>query len=117
MTPADLNKRLGAVIREKRVMLGLSQEALSKRLGLTFQQVQKYEKGTNQVSFVRLVEIAHALGTSVNDLVSAALGEEVASRESVSDRQTLELIKRLDTLTPNQRRGVQLLVRSLAEAA
>jgi transcriptional regulator with XRE-family HTH domain len=117
MTPADLNKRLGAVIREKRVMLGLSQEALGKRIGVTFQQVQKYEKGVNQVVFARLVELAEALDTSVTDLATVAVGEQPVSREGISDRQTLELMKRFERLTPNQRRGVQLLVHNLVEAA
>lgn len=116
MTAADLNARLGSTIRQKRVLLGLSQDALGKRIGVTFQQIQKYEKGKNQVTFTRLVDLAEALGISVNDLVSAALGEVAASREGVSDRETLELMKRLSGLTPNQRRGVKLLVHNLAEA-
>lgn len=116
MTPAELNQRLGAVIRQKRVLLGLSQEALAKRVGVTFQQVQKYEKGSNQVGFSMLVELARALQTSAPSMVAAALGEQPASREGVSDRQALEIMKRLEKLTPNQRRGVQLLVHNLAEA-
>lgn len=115
MTPADLNQKLGAVIREKRVLLGLSQEVLGQRIGVSFQQIQKYEKGKNQVTFPRLVEIAAGLDTSVTEMVAAALSE--AAPTVGSDRQTLELQKRLAMLSPNQREGVQLLVRKLAEAA
>lgn len=114
MTPAELNQKLGAVIRAKRFVLGLSQEALGQRIGVSFQQIQKYEKGKNQVTFPRLVELAAALDTSVTDLVDFALGEAAAAVGS--DRQTLELQKRLALLSPNQREGVQLLVRKLAEA-
>lgn len=113
---ADLDARLGATIRQKRILLGLSQEALGKLLGVTFQQIQKYEKGKNQVSFARLVELAAALSTSVTELVTAALGEEPASHDGISEREALELMKRIAGLKPNQRRGVQLLVHNLAEA-
>jgi transcriptional regulator with XRE-family HTH domain len=109
----DLNARLGAVIRQRRTMLGLSQRDIGKRLGVSFQQTHKYESGKNQLTFVRLVEVARILGIRVGDLAEAALTNEAPAAE-VSDRETLEFMKRLATLTPNQRRGVQLLVNSLA---
>ena len=102
MTAPDLNARLGAVIRQKRVLLGLSQEAIGKRIGVTFQQVQKYEKGRNQLGFSTLVAIAEALETSVGELAQAALGEQAPACEGVSDRETLELMKRIGKLTPAQ---------------
>lgn len=117
MTPANLSARLGAVIRQRRVLLGLSQPALAERVGVTFQQLQKYEKGTNQPTFCRLVGLANALGTTVGDLAASALGEEAVRPDSLSERETLELVKRLAALTPNQRRGVQLLVHKLAGGA
>ena len=110
----DLNSRLGEVIRRRRTMLGLSQEALGKRLGISCQQVQKYEVGKNQLSFPRLVEMANVLAISVGDLAEAAIASEAPPHDGLSDRQMLELMKRIATLTPNQRRGVQLLVNSLA---
>lgn len=116
MTPAELNQKLGAVIREKRVLLGLSQEVLGQRIGVTFQQIQKYEKGKNQVTFPRLVELAGALGTTAAELVAAALGEESAIGDGLSDRETLELVKRIAGLKPNQRLGLRLLVQNWAEA-
>ena len=114
MSP-EPNVKLGSAIRAKRIVLGLSQDALGKRIGVAGQQMQKYEKGTNSVTFPRLVEIAGALGTTADQLVVAALGKGSASREGYSDRETLELLKRLADMTPNQRRGVQLLVQKLAE--
>lgn len=115
MTPAEINKRLGAAIRAKCIVLGLSQEALGKRIDVAAQQIQKYEEGTNQVTFSRLVELAGALHTSADELVVAALGDSPASREGYSERETLKLFKRLAGLSENQRRGAQLLVRNLAE--
>src|SRR3954468_5429255 len=61
--PVDLH--VGARIRMRRKLLGVSQERLADQLGLTFQQVQKYERGANRVSASKLYEIARALQTSV----------------------------------------------------
>ena len=60
-----LDKRIGQRIRARRLELGVSQESLAEALGLTFQQVQKYEKGTNRVAASRLHDIAVALSISV----------------------------------------------------
>jgi transcriptional regulator with XRE-family HTH domain len=62
--PAD--KKLGEKIRTRRVVAGMSQDDLGKALGVTFQQIQKYEKGVNRVSAVRLEQIAGALDESIS---------------------------------------------------
>ena len=59
----NVDQRLGQRIRSRRLELGISQQELAERLGLTFQQVQKYEKGANRVAVSRLVDIAAALET------------------------------------------------------
>ena len=66
--PDPIDKHVGSRIRMRRIMLGMSQEALSDALGLTFQQVQKYEKGANRIGASRLWQIAEALGTPVESL-------------------------------------------------
>jgi transcriptional regulator with XRE-family HTH domain len=60
-TPDPIDKYVGSRIRMRRIMLGMSQEKLGDALGLTFQQVQKYEKGTNRVGASRLQQIADVL--------------------------------------------------------
>ncbi len=67
--PNKLDVALGLRIRQRRKAMGLSQSALADLVGLTFQQIQKYERGSNRVSFSRLVEIAHALACRIQDLV------------------------------------------------
>lgn len=67
--PHPLDVALGVRIRWRRQELGLSQSDLANRIGITFQQVQKYEHGANRVSFSRLVEIAQAMDCRVTDLV------------------------------------------------
>jgi transcriptional regulator with XRE-family HTH domain len=60
-SPGPVDVQVGQLIRAQRVALGMPQTALAKKLGLTFQQLQKYEKGTNRVSASRLLQIAEAL--------------------------------------------------------
>jgi transcriptional regulator with XRE-family HTH domain len=60
---------MGLRIRDRRKALDVPQKGLAEAIGLTFQQVQKYERGANRVSFSRLVDIAHALDCRVVDLI------------------------------------------------
>ena len=59
--PNPIDKHVGSRVRMRRMMLSMSQEKLGESLGLTFQQVQKYEKGLNRVSAARLFAICEAL--------------------------------------------------------
>lgn len=67
--PSPIDVHVGARIRLRRTLLGMSQERLGEALGLTFQQVQKYERGRNRVSASMLVRSADALSTTVAFLV------------------------------------------------
>src|SRR6201996_4275707 len=64
--PNPTDKHVGARVRMRRMMLSMSQENLGNSLGLTFQQVQKYEKGTNRIGASRLQQIAHILQVPVS---------------------------------------------------
>lgn len=96
-------------MRLRRTLLGISQEQLAAALGLTFQQVQKYERGTNRVSASRLFQLSHVLDVPISwffdemDSDTAAAGsrgsrglaEEAESYEAdpMSRRETLELVR------------------------
>lgn len=64
-----LDAALGERIRRRRRELGMSQSALGAKLGITFQQVQKYENGTNRVSATMLVKLSQALGMAVTEIL------------------------------------------------
>jgi transcriptional regulator with XRE-family HTH domain len=87
MEPKDLSRvtalelAIGARMRTRRRQLGLSQSDLADKLGVSFQQVQKYERGANRVAASTLVAASHALGTSVSWLV----GEESSGRDDDED--------------------------------
>jgi transcriptional regulator with XRE-family HTH domain len=73
MTPKpranDFDRKLGAKVRHYRERRGITQEGLAATIGVTFQQVQKYEKGTNRISVHRFLLIADGLGCSVATLL------------------------------------------------
>jgi transcriptional regulator with XRE-family HTH domain len=65
-SPNPIDRHLGSRVRARRLMLGMSQEKLAEALGLTFQQVQKYEKGINRVGASRLLQIAGILDVGID---------------------------------------------------
>jgi transcriptional regulator with XRE-family HTH domain len=124
--PVDLH--VGARIRMRRKLLGVSQERLADELGLTFQQVQKYERGANRVSASKLYEIARALQTSVAYFFEglADTGDHGLDGEGPENREFMhELVMtpeglELASLFPKLKRGrvrrrVLDLVKALAE--
>lgn len=63
--PHPIDRHVGARVRQRRMFIGMSQEQLGERLGLTFQQIQKYEKGTNRISASRLWEMSKILDVPI----------------------------------------------------
>ena len=119
--PTDLH--VGQRLRLRRTLLGLSQEKLALSVGLTFQQVQKYERGTNRVSASRLYELAQALEVDVGfffaDMPVAGLAEEPApyAAPSPSSRETLELVRLFSSVQDAEvRKKILAVVRSIAQS-
>jgi transcriptional regulator with XRE-family HTH domain len=115
--PDPIDVEVGARIRVRRKYLSLSQSALADALGLTFQQVQKYERGANRVSASMLVKIAARLETTVGALV----GENDTDRHSHEVYQKLAAVGALELLDsysrlpdPEARRALVSLVKVLA---
>ncbi len=83
--PHPVDTHVGAKVKSRRLMLGLSQEELAKSIGLTFQQVQKYERGTNRISVSRLMDIARALKAPLDYFTDgiASLGEGMRSKTAM----------------------------------
>ncbi|MFC3070649.1 helix-turn-helix domain-containing protein [Phenylobacterium soli] len=123
--PHPVDRHVGLHIRMRRKALGISQERLAEALGLTFQQVQKYERGANRVSASKLWEIARALKTNVayfyegledeaNDAARGFMGanaqEFLLTPEGMELAATFPKVRR-----PGLRRKVLDLVRAMAE--
>ena len=116
--PDPLDSVVGAKIRIFRINRGLSQTALAEAIGVTFQQVQKYESGTNRVGAGRLSRIAVVLGVSISQLFESP-DDDVADATSpfrlLAEPGALRLLKAFSrTSDPRVRRGITLLLESLA---
>lgn len=85
MSPTDYDRALGHVLREIRTAKGFSQMHLGNLVGVTFQQIQKYERGTNRVSFGRFLEIAEVLEVSPERIIYR-VQKEVREPEATADR-------------------------------
>lgn len=75
--PNPIDVHVGSRVRLRRMLVGMSQEKLGEQLSLTFQQVQKYEKGTNRIGASRLYQIANILGVEVSFFFEDMPGEVV----------------------------------------
>lgn len=103
--PRPTDRHVGGRIRMRRQMLGMSQGALGDAIGLTFQQVQKYEKGTNRVGASRLQQIAVTLGCEPAWFFDGAPGSE-NKRSVVAQRADADLSAFMaDRCAPNLVRG------------
>jgi transcriptional regulator with XRE-family HTH domain len=130
--PVDIH--VGSRVRLRRTLLGLSQDKLGQALGLTFQQVQKYERGANRIGASRLFELSRILDVPVSfffddmpDDVAAAIGAPVGGfhdqpqatyeAESLSRRETLELVRAYYRIaSPKVRKRLFELTKSLGKA-
>ena len=116
-----LDVALGQRIRQRRKVMGVSQSALGEAVGLTFQQIQKYERGFNRVSFSRLVDIAHALNCRVIDLIGDLDDDHSASplfrQDTAHFRESgaPELLTAYAGTTPALRRVILKLVTEIAK--
>ncbi|MDE1991648.1 MAG: helix-turn-helix transcriptional regulator [Rhizobiaceae bacterium] len=107
--PADIT--VGMAIRQKRLLAKMSQGELGDHIGVSFQQIQKYERGTNRVSVSALVDIALALETDVRrffDEVSQGNGVEMDDRAFLMTRDTVALARAFSQI-PNTRLRQKIL--------
>ncbi len=139
--PDDVDRFVGQKLRTRRTLLGISQEKLAAAVGVTFQQVQKYERGTNRISASRLFGFSKKLDVSVayfydgidnQHLNKSAIGmadnaQEGFSVESLKNKKTLpeDLFTRKETIDlirtyysvedPSLRKDMLKLVKSMAK--
>jgi transcriptional regulator with XRE-family HTH domain len=133
--PNPVDVHVGSRLRLRRTLLGMSQEKLATAIGLTFQQVQKYERGANRIGASRLFELARVLDVPIsfffedapneNAVASAhgmapSVGEDGQSAfdgDPLSRRETLELVRAYYRITdPKVRRRIFDLTKAMAQS-
>ena len=100
--PNPVDKYVGSRVRMRRIMLGMSQEKLGEALGLTFQQVQKYEKGTNRIGASRIQQISGILQVPVSFLFEGGPGGNLSadgSSEATSPAYVSDFLATSEGLT------------------
>jgi transcriptional regulator with XRE-family HTH domain len=113
--PQDIDRHVGARMRERRIMLGLTQQQMAELIGVTYQQAHKYEKGINRVAAGRLYSIAQTLGVEVSYFY-----EELQSADrfvpSPQQRMLLELARNYVKIPVREHReAIVALARALAK--
>jgi transcriptional regulator with XRE-family HTH domain len=117
--PVDAH--VGKRIRHRRWMVGMTQQQLADKVGIKFQQIQKYETGMNRVSASRLWDVADALGVQINfffeGLDEASVAQRAADSDILGDKEAMELVRSYYAIPEAQRRRLFDLARVLSDAA
>lgn len=125
------DKIFGSRLRQRRIFLGFSQQQLGDAVNMTFQQIQKYEHGTNKISAARLVDFSRVLGVPVNYFFAGVsdIGEKTPKSLMVSDvsqatldddpmvsKESAQLLKYYYEISDDEmRKTIQKMVRQMAE--
>lgn len=122
---AAVDAHIGTRMRQRRMLLGMSQDKLGEALGLTFQQVQKYERGTNRLCASRLWQVGQVLGVApdwffegldINGLSSDADSDSAVGPAFEGRRETLELVRALDRIqSPTALDAMEQLILAAAD--
>jgi transcriptional regulator with XRE-family HTH domain len=113
-TAVAIDDHVGGRIRERRIMLGLTQQQLAEMIGVTYQQAHKYERGINRVSAGRLFEIARALSAPITYFYEG-IGEEDRRQITVHQRMQLEIARNFTEIrNEKHQEAVSQLARALA---
>lgn len=121
--PVDVH--VGKRVRQRRWMVGMTQQQLAEQVGIKFQQIQKYETGMNRISASRLWDISEALNVPVSyffdgldeDDKKKSDKDEVTQGDLLADKEALELVRSYYTIPENQRKRLFELARVLSDAA
>lgn len=109
-----VDTHVGLKVHELRIAMGLSRQQLAEKIGITHQQLQKYEKGTNRITIGRLAAISKALGRQISYFTDDI--ENEVSLPTSHQRMAIEVSRNfLKIKNPNHQNTVNLLVRSLGE--
>ena len=119
-----VDEHVGKRLRQRRWLVGMTQQQLAEHVGIKFQQIQKYETGANRVSASRLWDIASTLDVSIDfffDGLQAEKGVKIQSdampSDLMGDKEALDLVRSYYAIPENQRRRLFDLARVLSDVA
>lgn len=116
----NVDVHVGKRIRHRRWMIGMTQQQLAEKVGIKFQQIQKYETGMNRVSASRLWDIAQAVDVPVSFFFEGLDESQLQSAvegDILADKEALQLVRAYYAMPEAQRRQIFELARVLSDAA
>ncbi len=111
-TPRPVDVHVGQRLRQRRTLLGMSQEKLGEAVGLTFQQIQKYERGANRIGASRLFQLGQVLDVSVSYFFEEMPGEVQKTRGDYAAPDSSDAVETVQAGDPMARRETLELVRA-----
>ena len=115
--PDPIDAYVGNRVQIHRQLLGLSRTEMGQLLGVTFQQVQKYEKGTNRISASRLWRLAQIFDVPITWFFEGyGKRDQEQEQDPVTRRQALHLVRYLATCTPEVQRRIRAVIKALVDA-
>lgn len=116
----SVDVHVGKRIRHRRWMIGMTQQQLAEKVGIKFQQIQKYETGMNRVSASRLWDIAQAVDVPVSfffEGLDEGQNRDAVEGDILADKEALQLVRAYYAMPEAQRRQIFELARVLSDAA
>ncbi len=116
MQEKTVNISIGKNVRTRRSLMGFSQAALAKALGVTFQQVQKYEKGLNAISPAKLVQLSKIFECSIEELFDGLTSSDHEAALPIPSRKAIHLVHNFERIRSEAvRKQICDLVRAVAD--
>jgi transcriptional regulator with XRE-family HTH domain len=109
----QIDIHVGACIKQRRKMLGLSQESVAYLIGISFQQIQKYENGGNRVSASRLYQIANVLRVPVRFFFDGLPQQEFDEADPLRQPEVLEMVRHFATMSDTQKASMINIARGI----
>ncbi len=115
--PRPVDAHVGGRVRDRRTLIGMNQEELGKHDGLTFQQIQKYEKGMNRIAASRLWQFSLILGQPISWFFEGIGKQKRKGDDLLAKRETLQLVRYFSACDPDVQKHLAAMINAVAGKA
>ncbi len=115
--PRPVDVHVGGRVKARRTLIGMSQEELGNHVGLTFQQIQKYEKGMNRIGASRLWRFSLILGQPISWFFEGIGERKQKVEDLLAKRETLKLVRYLSACDPDVQKQLAAMINTVAGKA
>jgi len=115
--PRPVDAHVGGRVRDRRTLIGMNQEELGKHLGLTFQQIQKYENGMNRITASKLWVISRVLGRPISWFFEGIGKQKRKGDDLLAKRETLQFVRYFSACDPDVQKHLAAMINAVAGKA